>query len=124
MRSVETVSAAIRTEMLEHVMRVVDDDLPLLPFLGAEPGEPGAYEALGRLLGDVSLTLQSGTPLVVFCCGGELSDDWRERVAVAPNSLWGNLEMLETLYGRAGDTCDPYEALCALRERSEADLRS
>lgn len=123
MASVERVDTNLKSSVIEQVMRLADDELSVLPFIDAEPRTARAFEALGRLIGDVTLALRSGTPLVVFCHGGQLTDTWRAQVDTATNSLWGNLEMLRSLYG-AGDAEDPYTELCQLRDLSDAEMRN
>ena len=106
-------------------MRLSGDDLAVLRFVDVEPGSFGAKVALGRLLSEPGIRLVAGCPLMAYLTGGELSAEWRASYPAHAASLWSELELMASLLG-ADMHClpgaDPYEALCELRARSEAEM--
>lgn len=115
------VDVAARSEVLEHAMRLVGDDLLVAGFACASPGSRAFLSCLGRLLEQCPSAARFGTPLFGWAASAEVSSDWRSRVPPLPGSLWGELDLLVQLTGGVDWTAfgfDPMEALFLLRQRN------
>lgn len=109
---------ATRAELLEHVMRLTDDDLIASPFLAVEPGSTSYLAHLGRLLSHGG-RLSPDTPLHRYAQADPGTPDlaWRDTVTPVPRSLWSELEMLRTLMPPV-NASDPLTELHLLRALS------
>lgn len=114
----------LRAAALEHAMRTTSDASVVLAFKSAEPSSKQALTALGHLASVSPMSLFADSPLAVFCKGGQVDAEWRSRVQDAPNSLWGELEMLNALYVTTAPPTgtDHMDSLYELRKVAEEDL--
>lgn len=113
---------ASRSELVEQVMRMTEDDLILLPFLTAQPGSAQLLSSFGRLLGNSPRPYPLGTPLAAWTSpGSNCSDSWRDSCGYLERSLWADLVFLRSLVAnhplvkRTALWCCPYEELETLR---------
>lgn len=120
--AVTSSTVAARADVVEQVMRAVDDELLVLPFLSVSPTTRAASAALGRLLSTHAIRLVGGCPLISFVAGVDLDRDWRDACPAGSTSLWASLEFLRALYGPLPEAEDPFAELEELRRRSEAEL--
>jgi hypothetical protein len=114
----------LRAAALEHAMRTTNDASVVLAFKSADPESKQALTALGHLASAAPMSLFAGSPLAVFCKGGQVNPEWRSIVQDSPNSLWGELETLNVLYPPAApsETSDHMNRLYDLRKVAEEDL--
>lgn len=116
-------STVVAHAAVEHAMRASSDMAAVLAVTEASACSPSALAALGRLVAVSAIPLFPGSPLAVFCQGGELQPAWRDRCGQADRSLWGELEMLRAVYGPLGTVpSDPLDELLCLREISASDM--
>jgi hypothetical protein len=114
----------LRAAALEHAMRTTSDASVVIAFKSAEPSSKEALTALGHLASVSQMSLFADSPLAVFCRGGHVDTGWRSRVQDSPNSLWGELEMLNALYSPTSPSAeaDHMDNLNELRKVAKEDL--
>lgn len=119
--SANHTTEALRRDAIEHAMRTTSELSAVVAFRACEPGSREALRALGVLVSAAAVSLSPASPLVAFCRGTHVDESWRERTAPAEQCLYGELEMLRTLYG-AKKADDALDELLTLRELAEHDL--
>lgn len=104
--------------MVEHALRTGADTDVLLALRASEPETCVAYRALGRLVSRGNMSPRLGTPLHVWCSGGELDPGWRSRCDVSAESLWAELQLLRSLQpgGDASTWVDAFDELVGRRQ--------
>jgi len=124
MQEQELETEQLRAVALEHAMRTTSDASVVIAFKSAEPSSKQALTALGHLASVTSMSLFADSPLAVFCRGGQVDTEWRNRVQDSPNSLWGELEMLNALYAKTSPPtgADHMDSLYELRKVADKDL--
>lgn len=110
-----------RDDVLEQVLRVSDDVTDACAFARAAPGSRTARIALGQLVSRTAYRPRVGDPILGFVTGAAVNPAWRDRCPPRPDSAWGELELLEALYGPLAG--DPLQRLLELRRRAAVDLR-
>ena len=114
------------TSMLavEHAMRCTTDISSVIAIRDAKPETPAAYMALGRLVASSPVTLKPGTPLATYCQGGIVDTAWRDWVSPVDMSIWGELDMLRSLYQTATSSLctDLVDELLHLRDHETDEL--
>jgi hypothetical protein len=108
--------------VLEHAMRITNDDTLVLPFTTVPPNTEAAHVALGKLLGNHPNELSAGCPLMSYVSRVPISTRWREQCPPRPDSLWAHRELLLIMYGAPPTELNPYEGLEWLRQREDSDL--
>lgn len=118
-RAGQYAQATVRCEMIEHVMRLTDDDLLASPFLHSAPQSQDYLTHLGRLLASSRHAVAPDSPLHRYASNPEQAPDltWRAQVPTGERSLWSELELLRQLHGEV-NTGDPLTELHLLRQRS------
>lgn len=108
-----------RTELIEHAMRLVGDELVVWPLRQARPGSSELLGCLGRITAHAPGLLPAGSPLRVWASegSGQARTTWRDSCAPRPGSLWGELLTLRALVGTDPGAQDPLVELSVLRGR-------
>lgn len=119
--SSEAVGESLHAEVVEQVMRIVDDEILVLPFLVVRAGTPDAERSVGRLATATSVRLHGGSPLVALIRGTKVDPRWRADYPAGGGCLWATLTFLSSLYGPQ-EADDPYSALEQLRTFEAFDL--
>lgn len=103
-------------------MRLGATEAVVLTLAQSSPQTNKAFSTLGRLMETPGVELTPGSPLVVWCDGGELTPDWRESCP-PPKGLWPELCDLRVMFASSTDAySDPYEELQELRGRADDSL--
>jgi hypothetical protein len=110
----------LKETVIEHAMRLGANEAAVLSLLQSDPGTPKALATLGRVMDAPGVAITSGSPLYVWCAGGETREDWRDDCP-SGRGLWAELCDLRAMFGTA-EGLGPYEELQALRDRADASL--
>jgi hypothetical protein len=112
----------LRASAIEHAMRSTNNVTLVEELRHTEPGTREALRALGQLMSHAWVDLTADSPLVAYCRGTDLDDQWREKVKCSEQNLYGELEMLRVLYPLDSSSSDPLEELLNLRQTADADI--
>lgn len=104
---------ALFLELVEHLMRLTNDETLLLAALAA-PDIATLRAELGSILPSLVSSVPGGSPLAVVLGYGVLLPAWRRLVDPAPMSLWSELELMRTL-GQTSPAEHPLAELLAAR---------
>jgi hypothetical protein len=104
---------ALFLELVEHLMRLTNDETLLLAALAA-PDLAALRAELGSVLPSLAATVPGGSPLAVVLGYGSLLPTWRLLVDSVPMSLWSELELMRTL-GQTSPAEHPLAELLAAR---------
>lgn len=104
---------ALFLELVEHLMRLTNDETLLLAALAA-PDLAALRAELGSVLPSLASTVPGGSPLAVVLGYGSLLPAWRLLVDPVPMSLWSELELMRTL-GQTSPAEHPLAELLAAR---------
>lgn len=112
----------LKAAVIEHAMRIGATEAVVLTLAQSAPQTARAFSTLGRLMETPGVELAPGSPLVVWCDGGEVDTNWRA-VCPARKGLWPELCDLRAMFSSLGDSWDdPYQELQKLRERADESL--
>ena len=112
---------AKRSELIEQVMRMTDDDRIVIPFLDATAGSTEILSATGRLLASPPSPFPLGSPLAVWVePSTTLKLQWRSLLPTRERSMWDDLVFYRSIMGdmsceAENEFCCPYEELEHLR---------
>jgi hypothetical protein len=113
--------SAKRSDLIEQVMRMTNDDRIVIPFLDAVARSTEILSATGRLLASPPSPFPLGTPLAVWVEPSTgFETHWRSLLPTRERSMWNDLEFYRSIVGAAvcetgKDFCCPYEELEHLR---------
>ena len=124
----DVTPAELHTEIaalaVEHAMRCTTDISAVIAIRDAQPCTPSAYTALGRLVATSSIQLKPGSPLATYCQGGAIHPAWRSWIPPTDMSIWGELDMLRSLYQTSTsiNSLDLVDELLHLRDHEADEL--
>ena len=114
-------SIAKRSELIEQVMRMTDDDRLVIPFLDASAGSTEILSATGRLLASPPSPFPLGSPLALWVePSAKLKLHWRSLLQTCERSMWDELVFYRSIMKdvsceTVNEFCCPYEELEHLR---------
>ena len=112
-----------RSDLIEQVMRMTNDDRIVILFLDAAAGSTEILSATGRLLASPPSPFLLGSPLAVWVePSTRFDENWRSNIPDRDQSLWKDLEFYRALLGNTDKEsaevfCCPYEEIENLRLR-------
>lgn len=99
------VDPDLHLALVEHLMRITNDDTLVLKVLAA-PSLVHLRATLGAVLPALHASPAPTTPFAVALGYGTLDPSWRSKVATCDPSLWSELELMRTL-GATSSASDP-----------------
>ena len=114
------VDVALRSGVVEHLMRVCGDDAAVLKAATATTLR-SLQASVGELLSTHAVGLVIGTPLMTLAGFGEISQTWHAACPARTDSLWSQLEFYRTC-GWTATADNPLDELLDARDRAEAAI--